>query len=65
MVQIEKELEKITRAKELIKTTKSPYLKRDMQKYVRRAEKQLRQALRYMEEAKRCHAEHIPTASQT
>lgn len=41
MVRIEEEREKIRRAKEIIRTTKSPYLKRDMQKYVRKAERQV------------------------
>ena len=38
MNQIEKENEEIRRAKEIIATTQSPYLKRDLQKYVRRTE---------------------------
>lgn len=36
MNQIEKENEKLLRAKEIIATTQSPYLKRDLQKFVRR-----------------------------
>lgn len=42
MNQIEKENEKLLRAKEIITTTQSPYLKRDLQKYVRRAEQKLK-----------------------
>lgn len=39
MNQIEKENEKLLRAKEIITTTQSPYLKRDLQKFVRRTER--------------------------
>lgn len=39
MNQIEKENEKLRRAKEIIATTQSPYLKRDLQKFVRRTER--------------------------
>lgn len=42
MNQIEKENEKLLRAKEIIATTQSLYLKRDLQKYVRRAERKLK-----------------------
>ncbi len=42
MNQIEKENEKIRRAKEIIATTQSPYLKRDLQKYVRRIERKIK-----------------------
>lgn len=42
MNQIEKENEKLFRAKEIITTTQGPYLKRDLQKYVRRAEQKLK-----------------------
>lgn len=42
MNQIEKENEKIRRAKEIIATTQSPYLKRDLQKYVRRTERKIK-----------------------
>lgn len=42
MNQIEKENEKLRRAKEIIATTQSPHLKRDLQKYVRRAEQKLK-----------------------
>lgn len=44
MVQIKQEREKIRRAKEIIRTTDSPRLRRDLQKYVKRAEEQIRQA---------------------
>lgn len=39
MIRVEEENEKLRRAKELIATTQSPYLKRDLQKYVHRAER--------------------------
>lgn len=42
MIRIEEENEKILRAKEIIATTQSPYLKRDLQKFVRRAERKLK-----------------------
>lgn len=42
MNQIEKENEKLLRAKEIIAATQSPYLKRDLQKYVRRAGRKLK-----------------------
>lgn len=42
MIRIEEENEKILRAKEIIATTQSPYLKRDLQKYVRRAERKIK-----------------------
>ena len=64
MVQIAQEREKIRQAKEIIRTTKSPYLKRDMQKYIRKAERQVKQALLFMGEGKACHAASTPTASQ-
>lgn len=41
MIRIE-ENEKILRAKEIIATTQSPYLKRDLQKYVRRTERKIK-----------------------
>lgn len=50
MVRIEEEREKIRRAKEIIRTTKSPCLKRDMQKYVRKAERQVKQSLLFIGE---------------
>lgn len=65
MIRIEEEREKIRRAKEIIRTTKSPYLKRDMQKYVRKAERQVKQALLFMREAKTCHEDSTPTALRT
>ena len=64
MVMIEQEREKIRRAREIIRTTKSPYLKRDMQKYVRKAERKVKQALLFMREGKTCPAASTPTASQ-
>lgn len=64
MVRIEEEREKIRRAKEIIRTTKSPYLKRDMQKYVRKAERQVKQALLFMREGKTCPEASTPTASR-
>lgn len=64
MVMIEQEREKIRRAKEIIRTTKSPYLKRDMQKYVCKAERQVKQAFIFMREAKTCREGSTPTASQ-
>lgn len=42
METLEVEREKLRRAKEIIATTQSPYLKRDLQKYVRRAEQKLK-----------------------
>ena len=48
MVQIKQEREKIRRAKEIIRTTDSPRLRRDLQKYVKRAEGQIRQAKAFM-----------------
>ena len=39
METLEVEREKLRRAKEIIATTQSPYLKRDLQKYVHRAER--------------------------
>lgn len=42
MLRIEEENEKILRAKEIIATTQSPYLKRDLQKYVRRTERKIK-----------------------
>lgn len=65
MVQIEHERQKVAQAKEIIKTTQSPYLKRDLQKYVRRAEREITRALRYMQEVSKCQEEHTQTASQT
>lgn len=43
MIRIEEENEKILRAKEIIATTQSPYLKRDLQKYVRRTERKIKE----------------------
>ena len=65
MVQIAQEREKIRRAKEIIRATKSPYLKRDMQKYIRKAERQVKQALLFMREARSCQEASTPTASRT
>lgn len=59
------ELEKLRRAKEALRKTTSPYLKRDMQKYVRKAERQVKQALLFMREGKICPAASTPTASRT
>lgn len=64
MVQIDAEREKIRRAKEIIRTTKSPYLKRDMQKYVRKAERQVKQALLFIGEGKECQEDSIRIASR-
>lgn len=65
MLRIEQEREKIARAKEIIKTTDSLYLKRDLKKYIKRAERQIKQA--FFDERRRaeCREEHTPTASQT
>ena len=65
MVQIEQELEKIRRSKEIIRTTKSPYLKRDMQIYVCKAERQVKQALLFMREGKTCPEASTQTAWRT
>ncbi len=65
MVQIAQEREKIRRAKEIIRTTNSEKMKRDLTKYVHRAEGEIRSALSYMREAKTCHEDSTPTASQT
>lgn len=65
MKSIEHERQKVARAKEIIRTTQSPYLKRDLQKYVRRAEREIARALRYMKEVSTCHEEHTPTAART
>ena len=64
MVQIKQELEKIRRAKEIIRTTKSQYLKRAMQKYVRKSARQVKQALLFMREGKTCPEASTPTASR-
>jgi len=42
MIRIEEENEKILRAKEIIATTQSPCLKRDLQKYVRKTERKIK-----------------------
>lgn len=42
METLEVERKKLRRAKEIIATTQSPYLKRDLQKYVRRTERKLK-----------------------
>lgn len=65
MVQIAQEREKIRRAKEIIRTTNSEKLKRDLMKYVHRAEGEIRLALSYMGEGKACHAASTPTALRT
>ena len=65
MVQIAQELEKIRRAKEIIRATNSEKLKRDITKYIHRAEGEIRLAMSYMREGKTCHAEHTPTALRT
>lgn len=65
MVQIAQEREKIRRAKEIIQTTNSEKLKRDLTKYVYRAEGEIRSALSYMREAKTCHEDSTQTASRT
>ncbi len=44
MVQISQEWEKIRRAQETIKATDSPYLRRDLAKYIKRAKRQIKQA---------------------
>nr|DAF83126.1 MAG TPA: hypothetical protein [Caudoviricetes sp.] len=64
MVQIAQEREKIRRAKQIIRTTNSEKLKRDLTKYVHRAEGEIRLALSYMRERKTCPAASTPTASQ-
>lgn len=61
---IERERQNVARAKEVIRATKSPYLKRDLKKYVRRAEREIAQALMYMEESK-CREERTQTALRT
>lgn len=48
-----------------IRTTKSPCLKRDMQKYVRKAERQVKQALLFIGEGKACQEDSTPTALRT
>ena len=65
MVQIAQEREKIRRAKEIIRTTNSEKLKRDLTKYVHRAEGEIRLALSYMREAKTCQEDSTPTALRT
>lgn len=65
MVQIDAERKKILRAKEIIRTTDSPFLKRDLQKYVKRAEREISWALRHMREVTPCPVEPIQTASRT
>ena len=65
MIQIDKEREKIKRAQKIIRNTDSRTLKRDLEKYVRRAEKEIHQAFLFMKEAKTCLADSTPTASQT
>ena len=59
------EREKIRRAKEIIRKTNSEKLKRDLKKYVHRAEGEIRSALSYMREAKTCHEDSTPTALRT
>lgn len=65
MVQIAQEREKIRQAKEIIRTTNSEKLKRDLTKYVHRAEGEIRSALSYMREAGTCHEDSTQTASRT
>nr|DAG37653.1 MAG TPA: hypothetical protein [Caudoviricetes sp.] len=65
MVQIAQEREKIRRAKEIIRTTNSEKLKRDLTKYVHRAEGEIRLALSYIQEGKTCHEDSTPTALRT
>lgn len=65
MKSIEHERQKVARAKEIIRTTKSPYLKRDLQKYVKRAERDIARALRYMKEVSTCREEPTPIALRT
>lgn len=65
MVQIAQEREKIRQAKEIIRTTNSEKLKRDLTKYVHRAEREIRSALSYMREARLCHEDSTLTALQT
>lgn len=65
MIQIDKEREKIKRAQEIIRNTDSRTLKRDLEKYVRRAEKEIHQALLFMREGKTCPEASTPTASRT
>lgn len=65
MVQIAQEREKIRQAKEIIRTTNSDKLKRDLTKYVHRAEGEIRSALSYMREARLCQEDRTPTAAQT
>lgn len=65
MVQIAQEREKIRQAKEIIRTTNSEKLKRDLTKYVHRAEGEIRSALSYMREAGTCHEDSTPTAWRT
>lgn len=59
------ERQKVARAKEIIRETQSPYLKRDLQKYVKRTEREIARALRYMNEVRICHEEPTQTASRT
>ena len=59
------EREKIRRAKEIIRKTNSEKLKRDLTKYIHRAEGEIRLALSYMREAKTCHEDSTPTALRT
>ena len=65
MVQIAQEREKIRRAKEIIRTTNSEKLKRDLKKYVHRAEGEIRLALSYMREGKTCREDSTQTALRT
>lgn len=65
MVQIAQEREKIRRAKEIIRTTNSEKLKRDLTKYVHRAGGEIRLTLSYMREGKTCHEDSTPTALRT
>lgn len=65
MVQIAQEREKIRRAKEIIRTTNSEKMKRDLTKYVHRAEGEIRLALSYMREARSCHEDSTRTALRT
>lgn len=49
-VDIEKERQRILEAKEALNKTSSPYLRRDLQKFIAREERSIRQAMRYMRE---------------
>ena len=50
-VDIEKERKRILEAKEALRKTSSPYMRRDLKKFIAREERSIRQAERYLQAA--------------